>query len=71
MSDFQTPPLAEPIHTVTGSMAVASMAEILPLMMAGPMDLARRPPKVAESIVIDVSAAKSDMLERTRITRNE
>jgi hypothetical protein len=47
------------------------MAEILPLMMAGPMDLARRPPKVAESIVIDVSAATSEMLERRRIPISE
>ena len=49
-SDFQTPPLAAPTQMVTGSVALPSMAEIRPLMTAGPMARALSPPKVAESI---------------------
>ncbi len=50
-SDFQTPPVAAPTQMVTGSVAFPSMAAIRPLMTAGPMARALRPPKVAESIV--------------------
>ena len=59
-SDFQTPPLADPTHTVTGSSATPSMAEIRPLMTAGPMARARSPPKVAESMaMLGASAANA------------
>jgi hypothetical protein len=43
------PPLAEPTYTVSGYSGTTSIAEIRPLMVAGPMDRARSPPNVEDS----------------------
>ncbi len=56
-SDFQTPPLAAPTQMVSGSPATASIAEIRPLITAGPIERARSPPKVAESISTSAAPA--------------
>src|SRR5262245_49558320 len=56
-ADFQTPPLADPTYKVRRSAWTASMAAMRPLMAAGPIERASRPPNVSESTFASCAAS--------------
>src|SRR5438132_1097970 len=65
--DFHTPPLAAPTYTVSASEASPSIAEIRPLIAAGPIERASTAPNAAESIL--PAARATPLLQTTSVTK--
>src|SRR6185295_8317123 len=60
LTDFQTPPVAEPTQITEGSRGSESIEAIRPLIAAGPIDRALRPARSAGSIAAPAPNAGSE-----------
>src|SRR5689334_9305916 len=68
LTDFQTPPLAEPTKTVSCPFALAAVtAEMRPLMVADPMFRAGRPEIAPASNRGTVAASAAEAEQKTKV----